>query len=198
MSSPNPIYVVRQNALVITLVLGWHFSAGLLFPILPWFVDVFGPLWVRVIFTGVGVLHLTTAAVLGWRSCRTGLVIDRCGIWCGLGYSSSRPVLVPWADVLAARFVTWTSPEGEHEGVLLELSPGAEPPGGKDLHSLAMWEIEGPLGPRDVHNPTLLSHDEWDWQPQELADVITRCIEDPPERNEMGVYSNTHIRRPTR
>ncbi|MCH8147736.1 MAG: hypothetical protein IH987_07035 [Planctomycetes bacterium] len=191
MRASNPVYVVRQNAIGYVV----SFALGLLFALVPWFIGDFGPLWGRLVVTGFGVLALT-AVVFGWCTSRMGLAIDRCGIWCGV-YALRGPVLISWADVRAARYVTWTNDEGEHDGILLEVRAGAEPPGRKYVHSAALREIEGLLGSLDFRNPKLLSQESWVWKPQELVDVIKRCIEDSHERNLLGLFANAHIARPT-
>jgi hypothetical protein len=180
--SPN-VYVVRQHAYV-------YFAfgvGGVLFCVLPWTInelgDGIGGILGRTFLSLLGLVSIAVG-LIGWKAARIGIVVDRNGIWCG-GFAPIEKTLVPWSAMLGVRKVTWTSPEGEHEGVVIGLHEDAVHPGGQDFARTTRTEIERLVGDIEYSNPLLLGHDEWDWQPDAFVALASRYIEDSNARDEL-------------
>jgi hypothetical protein len=187
--TPSDVVVVRQNAAVFVV----FFLIGVLFCVAPWFIDVpnipgIGRLPARLFFAGLGCLAMA-ASVWGWKALRIGLAIDRQGIWCSGCSLRGKMTLLPWEAIVGARKVTWKSPEGTHDGILLGLEDGAALPR-VDQRVWSTWrtELRRWLGAVEFDYPFLLTHDEWSWQPDELVPLICECAADPAARDRLGVY----------
>lgn len=171
------LYLVRQRPLVfIVFVVG-----GLLLCIFPWTIIGGGDaILARLVISIIGLVSVA-AGLVGWKTARIGLVADRRGIWCS-GYFVVKKAFVPWDAMVGVRKVTWSSFEGEHEGVLIGLTDQAIHPGGVNSARFCQSELQRLIGNHDFSHPLLLYHDEWDWRPDEFVAFASRYIKDAVAR----------------
>ncbi|HID74794.1 MAG TPA: hypothetical protein EYP56_02215 [Planctomycetaceae bacterium] len=174
--------VVRQRATVFVVFV----AGGVFFLAFSWLMDNV-PLWARLLFSGLSLVAIA-AGSLGWWHFRIGLAIDRHGIWCSeyrfLGYR-----LIPWQHIEDAKLVWWHDLEGDHEGLLLELKSIAPHPCGPKEAESYRAELEALLGSIDFFNPVLLHHEQWQWSPGEVAELVRRCLQNPAERRKLGQFA---------
>lgn len=131
-------------------------------------------------------LICVSIGVWGWKTCRIGVVADRHGIW----ISQASPLIknpVLWDDMQDLKKISWTSKEGEHSGIVVHFN--------KDLtlpeHAEYMRDLRAELvrlGKLDWHNFVVLSHDEWDWSPDDFMAFATKAIQDPYAREDLDEY----------
>ncbi len=121
MHCSNP-YIVRQHALIFVAFSG----IGVLFCVVAWLLGEPTLLLWRLVLTLFGTLALSIG-VWGWLNWRIAIVVDRQGVWC-TGYTW-RVTLIPWKDILRATKLSFTSREGDHDAVVLELRNAAAFPG---------------------------------------------------------------------
>ena len=81
--------------------------------------------------------------------------------------------------------MTWQSPEGEHDGVLIGLNENFAYPG---VRYFEHADLERLIGDVEFSNPLLLGHDEWNWKPDEFVALVLRCIHDADARKQLGHY----------
>jgi hypothetical protein len=178
----SDVIIVKQRAAVFVAFL----LAGVSFCVAARFILNGIPLWGRCFFTLMGALAIA-AGVLGWRAARIGLVVDRHGIWCGF---RRRKTLVPWEAILRARKVVCPAPDGDDEGILLDLREGAEYPGGDAYGSMMKAHLERVLNDQTLERPLLLCHTEWIWNLDDVLQQIVERVEHPESRNSLGEYRN--------
>lgn len=184
-------YLVRQHAgeFVVFVLL------GILFCVFPWvsyFTDAdfptgFGTVAMLLGFPLMGCLAIVTG-VAAWKISRVGLTADRDGIWMNGGTFGIQKTLIPWDDMRNVKKVAWTSPEGEHEGVLIDLKEHAVHPYGEEWLQNFRKQMERWIGPVEYPKPLMLSHDEWDWRIDEFTALVARCIHDPAAREALGEF----------
>ena len=190
MSRHTGPYVVRQDAFVFVAFL----LVGVGFVVASWFDTQ--PLWLHVMCVGFGMLAFG-AGVVGWKSARVGLVADRAGIWLA-GYSFIRKTLVPWNSIIAVKRHDWSSPEGQHQGVLIGLESIEDHPACKWFEVYGE-QIDGQVAKErgdDFGVPLLIGHDEWDWDPDEFVELVSDCLKDPASRDALGEFHEQpkHVR----
>ena len=120
------VYIARQHAHVFVVFVVFVL-VGVLFCVSPWFINDGSGILACVFLPLLGLLSIGIG-LLGWKAGRVGIVADRNGIWCS-GFSLSQKTLIPWDSILGIKKVTWTSPEGEHDGVLIGLTENMPHPG---------------------------------------------------------------------
>ena len=161
-------------------------AGGLMFLLLPWF-QWLGWLWLAISMP-LGALALT-GAIYGWCHQRIGMVIDCRGLWCS-GFSHRGPVLVPWDEIVGARYVAIEVPFADLEGVLIGLRSDAANPLDARVRAAHRKQQERWLGPVEWPSWFFLSESDWNWRPREIAELIQGVVADPAKRAEFGSFES--------
>ncbi len=165
-------YVVRQEITAFIVPC----AAGALFVIAPFFPEFGGPIWIRISSVLMGMVAITVGC-FGYRLSRIGVRLDEAGIWtCGLSIGQLK--LIPWTAIVQVRKITFNSPEGEHEGVLVGINTPDCYPFGEQHAERGKQELSRLIGPIEFPCAVLLNHDEWDWDIDEFLNLAQQCLND--------------------
>lgn len=172
-TTTEPLYVVRQHWLTFVVFI----AGGALFLVGPWVpgVEFQGHLWARLIFSILGLLALLLG-IHGMRTQRIAVILDAVGIQprCLTGNAE----IVPWCEVSGVKKVSYTSPEGTHEGVVVGLNSAEHFPYGREHTEHITREIKKLIPTDEFDVCFVLTHDDWDWNIDEFLNVARRCLSD--------------------
>ena len=165
-------------------------SVGFLLMVLPWIADRLGgePLETKVLFVGAGVAGISLG-LWRWRTAPVCLVVDRQGLW----VSSRRwegLLIIPWSELLGVESVGWRDGNGDHEGLLVGLSPHALAHVPNEQMAQEKRSLEDRFGPIEWPNVLLLGNDAWHWSPVVVANVIDACRRDPAKAERLPEYTD--------
>jgi len=175
-------YVFRQSISVFMAFI----LVGLMFCLVPWFLQERDGFLIRGILTLLGLLAIS-AGVWGWNSSRLAVVVDRNGIWtCQASLLNKNPV--SWDDIRSLKKVAWSSVEGNHVGVVIRFNKAVTLPEHQQYRNDIRRELDH-LGKEDWNNFLLIGHDEWDWNPDDFIAFATKSVDDHEARNELDSFA---------
>jgi hypothetical protein len=114
------------------------------------------------------------AGITTWNPKRIVLAIDSTGLWCKLRMRGLSQL--GWEEVLGAKAVHWSHPEGEDQGLIIGLAASSRVPFPPRHISFVSAELQKRFGPLPWQSMIMLGGEEWDWDATEAETMIQTAL----------------------